>query len=263
VRHVEDPSNLSRRHLRNRVRLDLRPALERARPGFSDELLALSRRAALLRAELESHVTEELAPVVSPRGVQVAREPLLRYDANGLALVWPAIAGRFGVALDRRGAERLMSLTRSGRAGARIQLAGGFEAVVHRERILLRRAAAAATFETAPLSDGSALLGAWRFQAESEARDPLWSAALPADAELTVRGWRPGDRMTPIGAETPRRVKGLLRDAGIDAARRAGWPVVLAGTEIVWIPGVRRSRAATVRSGRPVVCVHCDLLDDR
>jgi tRNA(Ile)-lysidine synthase len=69
--------------------------------------------------------------------------------------------------------------------------------------------------------------------------------------------------MTPLGADVPRRVKGLLRDAGIDAGRRAGWPVVLAGEEIVWIPGVRRSLAATARSGRPVVRYFCEPLDDR
>jgi tRNA(Ile)-lysidine synthase len=106
-------------------------------------------------------------------------------------------------------------------------------------------------------------LGAWRFRRGASAKESLWSAALPADAELTARAWRPGDRMTPLGATAPRRVKGLLRDAGIDAARRAGWPVVLAGEEIVWIPGVRRSLAATARSGKPVVQVTCESPDDR
>ncbi|HET8763151.1 MAG TPA: tRNA lysidine(34) synthetase TilS, partial [Gemmatimonadales bacterium] len=92
----------------------------------------------------------------------------------------------------------------------------------------------------------------------------LWAAALPArqpDAPLTVRSWLPGDRMTPSGARAPRRVKGVLRDAGIAAAMRPGWPVVLAGEEIVWVPGVRRSDAATVRPGRPLVRFRCERLD--
>ncbi|MBC8027926.1 MAG: hypothetical protein H7Y89_18195, partial [Steroidobacteraceae bacterium] len=56
----------------------------------------------------------------------------------------------------------------------------------------------------------------------------------------------------------PRRVKRFLRDAGLAGPDRQGWPVVLAGDEIVWIPGVRRSDAATVRPGRPGALYVCD-----
>ena len=38
--------------------------------------------------------------------------------------------------------------------------------------------------------------------------------------------------------------------------------VVVAEGEIVWIPGVRRGSAATVRSGRPRVCFACERLND-
>ena len=65
--------------------------------------------------------------------------------------------------------------------------------------------------------------------------------------------------MIPAGGEV-RRVKGLLRDAGVDAASRGSWPVVLADDEIVWIPGVRRGPAASDRSGRPVLTYHCERL---
>jgi len=46
----------------------------------------------------------------------------------------------------------------------------------------------------------------------------------------------------------PRRVKRFFADAGIAGMDRAGWPVVLADGEIVWIPGVRRADAASVTS---------------
>jgi len=263
----DDPTNASRAHLRNRVRLDLRPALERVRPGFSEAMLALARRAAALRAEVEAEVDAALAQRPDGGALAVARAALLRYDAKGLALLWPALAARLGVALDRRGTARLVALTLEGRTGARIQLAGGFEALSHRGNILLRPA----IHEVAParavrLGANGATVGGWRFRpaaAGDGVKDPLWCAELPAGAVWTARAWQPGDRMTPSGAAGPRRVKGLLRDAGIDAVRRAGWPVVLAGAEIVWIPGVRRSLAATERSGRPVVTLCCEPHDDR
>jgi tRNA(Ile)-lysidine synthase len=48
--------------------------------------------------------------------------------------------------------------------------------------------------------------------------------------------------------QSPRRVKRLFADAGIAGMDRAGWPVVLADGEIVWIPGVRRADAASITS---------------
>jgi tRNA(Ile)-lysidine synthase len=56
-------------------------------------------------------------------------------------------------------------------------------------------------------------------------------------------------------------VKRYFSDAGIAGPERAGWPVVLADGEIVWIPGVRRSDAATDRSGRPGVPYVCERND--
>jgi tRNA(Ile)-lysidine synthase len=262
IRWEEDPSNRSRAHLRNRVRLDVLPALVRVRPELPGELLAIARRAATLRREVDALVARAV-PIERDRGeLRVAREHLQRYDAHALALLWPAIAARLGITLDRRGTQRLTSFTINGRQGSRIQLSGGFEAVLHRGVIGLRRSASSVPrVETQTLSDDVVIDG-WSFRRTRHvAPRDMWGAALPVDRPLTVRAWQPGDRMIPHGTAAPRRVKGLLRDAGIDAARRVRWPVVVAGDEIVWIPGVRRSRAATGRSGRPVVLYSCERID--
>jgi len=52
-------------------------------------------------------------------------------------------------------------------------------------------------------------------------------------------------------------VKRYFKDGGIAGVDRAGWPVVLLDGDIVWIPGLRRTLAATVPSGRPGVCYAC------
>lgn len=262
VRWLDDPTNASLAHLRNRVRLELLPALEGAQPGFGRELLDLSRRAATLRREVERLVRRHVRVTVHEGSLAVARSDLVRYDAQGLATLWPAIAARLGVALDRRGTARLSEFTIGGAPGARIQLSGGVEVVAHRGKLVLRRMSVLVACDARPLRDGTSF-GGWRFRRGDGAPRDAWGAELPEDDRLEVRMWRPGDRMVPLGAAAPRRVKGLLRDAGVDAARRAGWPVVLAEGRIVWIPGVRRSGAAAVRSGGPSLTFLCERIDER
>jgi tRNA(Ile)-lysidine synthase len=102
--------------------------------------------------------------------------------------------------------------------------------------------------------------GGWRLRpsdAPVGADDP-WGAALPPDRRLTVRDSRPGDRIVRAGTGTARRVNRCFADARVPGPLRLGWPVVLADGEIVWIPGVCRSEAATARPGRPAVHYVCD-----
>jgi hypothetical protein len=58
-----------------------------------------------------------------------------------------------------------------------------------------------------------------------------------------------------------RRVKRFFGDAGIIGPDRAGWPVVLAGEEIVWIPGVSRRFVAVGTSSTPGRFYSCELND--
>ncbi|MEJ7808880.1 MAG: tRNA lysidine(34) synthetase TilS [Gemmatimonadaceae bacterium] len=264
VRWVEDPSNSSRAHLRNRVRLDLLPALQRAAPTLGGDLLRIARRAAAWRASVDDLVAERVPFAISQGTLQVARAYLCGYDAREIALIWTSLAARMGIALDRRGTSRLSAFTNDGDPGARIQLSGGYEVILHRGAFHLRHTGAAAPAGAARDAQklvSAAVAGAFRFRTvRGSVPVGRWQAALPDDAPVEVREWRPGDRMVPAGSSVPRRVKGLLRDAGVDGARRGRWPVVLVAGEIVWVPGVRRSEAATVRSGRPFTLYECERL---
>lgn len=261
VTFVDDPSNQSRRHLRNRVRLDLLPAIEGVRPGWSRELLGVAERAASWRRELDARLGDLTDAGFRGGELRIESALLRGYSPQALRIVWPALAARAGVALDRRGTERLAAFTMAGRSGARIPLSGGWEVVVHREDLLLRRAPTGEP-EDERVLDGEVLVGRWRLRpAEEGESGSAWVARLPAGRRLAVRAWRPGDRMRGEGALAPRRVKRFFGDAGIGGPERLGWPVVLAGTEIVWIPGIGRSDAAAVRPGRPGVLYTCERID--
>jgi tRNA(Ile)-lysidine synthase len=257
VPFLDDPTNDSRRHLRNRIRWDLLPALRAARPGIDAELVALSQRAAAVRRELDG-VAQGLSAVAPDGRLVVAGAPLAGYSRESLASLWPALAARVGVALDRRGTERLAAFTMRGRVGARVQVSGGWELHRYRHQLELRRTAPTLLAECALHGVGTVQLGGWRFAPGVCRPDDPWTAALPADAESVVRPWRPGDRMTAAGARNPRRVKRFLSEARITGPDRSRWPVVVSNGVVVWIPGVRRSEAATARPGRSEVVYECE-----
>ena len=298
---VEDPGNASRRHLRNRLRHELLPALEAVRPGFGRELLALGRRAAAWRAEAEALAAAVPARWDAPaRAFHVATAALRGYDGEGLAVVWPALAARAGVRLDRRGTARLVAFTievaaEAAAVGAAIPLAGGIEVVVRRGRrvpegdvsdveLVMRRAAAVGRVRVqvpAPVAlDGAVCFGGWRIVPGGRAAsagdavvDP-WTAWLPSDRRLMVRAWRPGDRVRGAGARgggEARRVKRFFAEARVPGPERSGWPVVVAAgdaasagaDEILWVPGVCRSDAATDRPELPGQLFICDRIDRR
>jgi tRNA(Ile)-lysidine synthetase-like protein len=63
---------------------------------------------------------------------------------------------------------------------------------------------------------------------------------------VEVRRLADGDRIRPFGHIGRRKVRDLLREAGIPAAERPETWVVAAGGEIVWVPGLLRSDAAPI-----------------
>jgi tRNA(Ile)-lysidine synthase len=262
----DDPGNRSRFHLRNRLRLDLLPALRRARPELDGELLALAQRAAAWRTEMD-RLVERLEPAVDASGrLRVASEELAGYDRDSLCVLWPALAARVGLALDWRGTQRLAAFTITGPVSGSVPLSGGWY-VEARSGVYIIGKRPRAEGSPSPLpTSGEIQWGSFRFRVEASGsgretkRDrEAWRAELPLSAAAVVRGWSAGDRLAPSAGLGSRRVKRYLSDAGVHGIDRAGWPVVVdEGGNVVWIPGVRRADAATERSGRPVRHYVCE-----
>ena len=276
------------------------PRWSARRPASAPALLAIGARAAAWRAETEAWAATVPAHRAADGAFHVATAALHGYDADGLAVLWPALAARGGVRLDRRGTERLVAFTirvaaEAAAVGAAIPLAGGIEVVARRgpcvpglgtaRELVLRRRRPVQERKAEPawqapvaLRDG-VQVGRWAFRriaAPVDDRSP-WSAALPAGVALTVRAWRPGDRIAVPGrmGGAARRVKRFLAELHVPAPERAGWPVVVAvrdagllprvpgGDEILWIPGVCRSDAATDRPETPGQHYTCERIDRR
>ncbi len=87
--------------------------------------------------------------------------------------------------------------------------------------------------------------GPWRFVVD----------AAVLTTPLAARGRQPGDRLPLPGAATGhKRLQDLFVDAKVPAAERDGWPIIVAGATIVWVPGLRADAryAAGAGAGRRV-----------
>lgn len=124
VQFIVDPTNADPAFQRNRIRHEILPALELARPGFGTWCWSLGERAAEWRARMDDLVIDLGVQVVAPGSVMVPAEPFVRCEEAEWAVLWPAIAGRANVVMDRRGIARAAEWAPRATAGQSIPLSG-------------------------------------------------------------------------------------------------------------------------------------------
>jgi len=255
IPYREDPSNLDRRFLRNRIRAELLPELGRR---YEPRIVAhLARLAAIAREEdelLGAFVRELAAEFIIRKG----REASL--DLKTLPLFLPALARRVAREYFRElqgdlrdisyeDVESLLSLGE----GKDLPLRKGF--VLRREggRVGLRKDRTPSKAyeilwdgrgEVVIAAAGMAFRGTRRKAdagRSSFKNDDRTGAALDAarlEFPLVIRNRRPGDLYRPLGAPGRKKLKEILRAKDVPVAGRDRLPVFLSGGEIVWVPGL-------------------------
>jgi tRNA(Ile)-lysidine synthase len=246
---ADDPTNLDPGYARNRVRLEVMPALTEVGPELERNLAEthaeLLEEADLLAELAADAITEAGADHGAPmRHEELAamRPALLRAVLTALA---ERAAGGGPVRIDRRRAGEILRLA-ADPEGGEVELGRGLRA--HCEAGTVRFAAGAERTGPDPVRlpiPGTARFGDWELEAELRA-----GAVTPAGPELAtldaerlgdevlVRSWRPGDRMRPLGLGGTKTLQDLFTDSGVPRSLRARLPVVVAGEEIAWVAGV-------------------------
>jgi tRNA(Ile)-lysidine synthase len=268
---VIDSTNSSTAILRNRLRANLIPELERGyAPGLGMRLVELA-------TEMES--VDDLIGRLAGAELDHALGADGALDLSGFAKLHPALAAaviREFIRM-RRGSlrrvvrahiESVRRLCIEGPPNGRICLPDGWYAERQYGTLRLQPAGraegarsmrpCAAPAYLVPIDlEGSTAVGQTGFVFEGSIvsaqtadlpQSPL-EALFDADlvaARLCARNFAPGDRIRPLGMTGTRKVKDVFIDRKVPRPRRAELPLVVAGEEVLWIPGLMRSRGALV-----------------
>lgn len=73
---------------------------------------------------------------------------------------------------------------------------------------------------------------------------------------IFARPWRPGDRMRPYGLDGSKKIQDIFSDAKVPPALRRRLPVFECGKEIIWLPGFRIAEGWQVPPGAAGNALH-------
>ncbi len=261
VPYAEDATNLQPIYLRNKIRNELIPLLEKE---YNREIKALLCQT----AELVQRDEEELSRLAA----EICRRHM-SWRSGRLAFRRSAFAG-LSVAMQRRLLRTLIYNYRGHLLGvgfnhiedwrrkleeksvfelhlphvrvfanANYIFVGDYEGVKWEEGVL----EVPGSFETAGFTIEAELFAAENLpQRPPNAEDFDYnSLKFP----LLIRRRRPGDRLEPFGGRGSKKLKDLLIDAQIPAEERDCLPLIAAQDGILWIPNVRRSNIGALQAG--------------
>jgi len=239
----EDASNRDPRFARARVRHGLLEVLREVAPGAEHTIAETS---AQLRDEAEA-----LDAAVDTVLTQLGGGPAV--DAEALAALGPGLSRLVLRRLAEREAGAPHPLSRAnvdavlalaGTSGSRsLDLGNGLRALAEYGTLRFQAGPGASAPDPTALSiPGTAHFGAWEIDARL---GPGGDVELDADAlgpHATVRAWRDGDRIRPLGLNGTKSLQDLFTDRKIPRELRRTLPVIEAQGEIAWIAGVAVSQ---------------------
>jgi tRNA(Ile)-lysidine synthase len=278
----QDSSNRDRRFARNRLRLDVIPALT---AGFNSNLEAILAGTARVAQDEEAYWSAQVQPIFQ-RAVRRSHFGWI-VEVSSLTTAHPAIQRRLVRrilaevrgdmrALDVSHIEGILAICRSGHGHDRV-IVPGVDVLRSFDGLLFRPVTAANSEEryySEPITLGKScglpfhagLLclegvdpGAEKcanFKEDSESGGE--TVYLDGDAltraetsfPLRVRNWEPGDQIHRPGRQGAEKLKSLFQENRVALWERRHWPVLTVGGAIVWA----RQFGCDVRFSAPAEC---------
>ena len=256
-----DETNATDMYARNRIRRALIPVLESIRPDAGHLILHLARHAARTEKQWRGIMRQVCKNVVLQRentAIELARDKLLGYDPEIRARVLRTALRGLESVPDKSATDALMRFVQTAESGRRFDVTRGVRAERAYDTIRLTRDQPEVGDEVVEIvacnnGGGVAAIRGCRWSVDwTTSQTQKGSAAEAASFDckvlrfpLTVRAWRPGDRIRmPYGTK---KLKKLFAEHRVPFHVRSTIPVIAeASGRVLWIPKIARSTEAMV-----------------
>jgi tRNA(Ile)-lysidine synthase len=254
----DDPTNAEPRYARNRIRNEVLPVLHEIGPEAEAVIAETQAELAEESDALERLAAEALAASGAEAAGSISREALDALDPAVARLALRRLAEHAAgarVPLGRSRAAEIRRLAGEPEGGV-IELGAGVEAQIEHGHVRFTAGPRPEPVEAVLTVPGVCRFGAWEVRAElasgvPAAHGPDRAVLDPSVIEgpLTVRAWREGDRMRPLGLGGTKSLQDLFTDRKVPRSLRHGLPVVTSDNRIAWIAGVAVSEEFAARPG--------------
>lgn len=266
---LEDRTNQDKRYARNRLRHELIPELESYNPQVKKRLWTLAQvaQASLSDTDDIGEWAYRCCLIQESPGQFVA---LHVGKLSELADKWLAKIIRIAVQrihaepanLDYRAIERAIQLLRRPNATGQVDLTANMALIkIHGRVYITDRRYPIPTTEWPQITSNESItlrlpgrtqIGAgWWIQAEyrmieagaaiPDEPTEAWLDSQAVSLPLTVRAWRNGDRLQPIGMSGSIKIADFFVNQKVPRIARGKWPLVESGGEVAWVVGLRIS----------------------
>ena len=254
----DDATNQSDAYLRNRIRMEVMPALEAVRAGTVGHLATWAARLAGLRDFIEDAQAAAMARCWNGTDLNLAvwrTEPLAGELLHRVAAEWglgatavselSQLAGE-NARTGSRFISRDVMVTRE-RALLHFQSKPQAKEGMDSETVVIARPSRAAPLKIdLPLHLTGVFAPAPADWSEIDANQ-CWLDADALEWPLTVRPWKNGDAIAPRGMNGSQKVSDLLTQSKVPSHSRSGFYVMQSADGVLlWVVGLRTSRHAEI-----------------
>jgi len=268
VPYAFDSSNAKRHYFRNAVRIDLMPVLEQYNPQVRSSLARLAELASAEHDYMEREARRALgeAAVREGSGWRLERRRLCGFHValqrRVIKLILNCLVSPWGEADFDRVEAAVAAIAAESPSVVRLDLGRGIQLVREYDSVRLgpsaprslpfRYVVARGDNEVRVPEYGAVFHFQRLQQAPARMPDPAVEIVLDEAAlawPLVIRTRQPGDRMRPMGLNGSKKVQDMFVDAKVPRSDRDRYPLLAdAANRILWIPGLRRSAHAAIRS---------------